>query len=277
MLRPAERLLKSGVAQRFSSDRTDVAVEEHVFMSAAPHIQPQKDLHVVCERVKEIIAANNDPNLKCACCLPSRRSCFLSRCSVGSGLCHAPPCDVTLFVCFSTDAGLCYRRPMVYRSDPRKSNFASLPASQPLSSGPRLPEGYDDALLLDGFIPDTHEKSANSAPRGLSSEATAISAKFQDTKRKLTQSLHVLGRTEPGSAETLRALGVEPQAALALVAVGPQEDGERGAEWMENLDGADWDGSAVEVWDVEQSELYVALRHVSWGICVILPGALHLM
>ena len=33
---------------------------------------------------------------------------------------------------------------MVYRTDPRARNFATLPTEQPLSEGPRLPEGYDD-------------------------------------------------------------------------------------------------------------------------------------
>ena len=204
-------------------------------------------------------------------------------------------------------------RMVEFNSDPVKPWLKSKKTAPPLWEGPLQPPGFEDAELLDGYIP--HFLADDSGlSRQLQPENAAFAAQFDRRKHQLWAALHKLKQTQPGSQEatlTVQQL-LQRQGGAAAVGGGggsrssgegggggddllitdggggfggkavSEEDVVGGVSGMavverkvEALDFSQYRevGDAAEVWDVEFAHGTLALRHTLNGMTLLMSTA----
>jgi hypothetical protein len=204
-------------------------------------------------------------------------------------------------------------RMVEFNSDPVKPWLKSKKTAPPLWEGPLQPPGFEDAELLDGYIP--HFLADDSGlSRQLQPENAAFAEQFDRRKHQLWAALHKLKQTQAGSKEatlTVQQLLQRQGGAAAVCGVsGSRSSGEGGGggddslvtdgggsfggkaiskedvvggvseivvveRKVEELDFSQYreGGDAAEVWDVEFAHGTLALRHTLNGMTLLMSTA----
>ena len=198
-------------------------------------------------------------------------------------------------------------RMVEFNSDPAKRGHRSVVSAPPLWEGPMQPAGYNDANLLDGYIPHFLAEDTGLA-RQMQPETALIAAHFEKRKHQLWTALHQLKGSAVGSKEGVSAVAdllrrqhddTKPPSAVSLTAIAagdmmgntsapaataldmPQTpmDFQQGGGVSEEepivsepaLDFSKYrqHGDSSKVWDVEYKSGVLAMRHTHMGITVV--------
>ena len=88
-----------------------------------------------------------------------------------------------------------------YNTDPVKPHVKSVRSAPPLWEGPIPPAGFDDAPLLDGYIPHFLAEDQE-RQRCMQPQTAALAAQFDRRKHQLWAALHKLKSTAVGTQES---------------------------------------------------------------------------
>ncbi|EKX41410.1 hypothetical protein GUITHDRAFT_142093 [Guillardia theta CCMP2712] len=169
------------------------------------------------------------------------------------------------------ERGLAVRYDVSVRSGGVGATLASVGQS---SSGNLKSEVYDSMILVDGFIPMSCGKDVTSN--------RVLSSNFAVQATQLEATLKLLRSTRVGTDSSLGVLdallekqGVQADSPFAHTLAGASDEKEQESEEVVSSYAPHvmLDGIAGEVWDLESSKGYVALRHIHLGMAVLLPEA----
>jgi hypothetical protein len=210
-------------------------------------------------------------------------------------------CDIAHLISQEIDALRSGKGRMVeFDVDPIKHKVKSVKSAPPLWEGPLRPEGFEDAPLLDGYIPHFLGEGGWQGQKKRGPQVAALAARFNRRKHQLWTALHQLKSSAVGSEEAVAALDTllhrhDAPASVPLPAPAPPGELRSSAgrpsqgEFAATLKADDparalrgddeWDysqyrmdGVSAEVWDVLQSGGLIAIRHTATGISLVVQS-----
>ena len=181
-----------------------------------------------------------------------------------------------------------------YNTDPVNPRVKSVRSAPPLWEGPIQPAAFDDAPLLDGYIPHFLAEDAG-RQRRMQPQTAALAAQFDRRKHQLWAALQKLKGTAAGTQESKdtvqdllrRQLPDSTTGGAASRSVdgagagagdfgntlhAPEKPGGEELALQPELDFSQYrqDGDSSVVWDVEAGNGVIAIRHTTMGITLVL-------